>query len=51
MLMRARTFILAVAAIAVGYLVLTAPEVVGFAVMLLGAIAFWRSSRRWKVRR
>ncbi|MFI9636623.1 MULTISPECIES: hypothetical protein [unclassified Nocardia] len=51
MLMRARTFGLAVAAIAVGYLVLTAPEVVGFTVMSLGVIAFWRTSRRWKVRR
>jgi uncharacterized membrane protein len=49
--MRARTFCLAVAAVAVGYLALTAPEVVGFTVMLLGAVAFWLASRRWGVRR
>ncbi|MGY2093246.1 hypothetical protein [Nocardia gipuzkoensis] len=49
--MRARTFGLAVAAVAVGYLVLTAPEVVGFTVMVLGGVAFWRASRRWGVRR
>ncbi len=49
--MRARTFGFAVVAVALGYAVLTAPEVVGFTVMLLGAIAFWRSSRRWGVRR
>ena len=49
--MRARTFGFAFAAVAVGYLVLTAPSVVGFTVMLLGAIALWRASRRWGVRR
>lgn len=49
--MRARTFGLAVGAVAVGYLVLTAPEVVGLTVMLLGAIALWRGSCRWGVRR
>ncbi|WP_405180248.1 hypothetical protein OG225_02605 [Nocardia sp. NBC_01377] len=49
--MRAKTFGFALAAVAVGYLVLTAPGVVGFTVMLLGAIAFWRASRRWGVRR
>ncbi len=49
--MRAKTFGLALAAVAVGYLVLTAPGVVGFTVMLLCAVAFWRASRRWGVRR
>jgi hypothetical protein len=49
--MRARTFGLAVAAVAVGYLVLTAPEVVGITVMVLGGFALWRCSRQWGVRR
>ncbi|MBF6205934.1 hypothetical protein [Streptomyces gardneri] len=49
--MRARPYGLAFAAVAVGYLVLTAPAVVGFTVMLLGGFAFWRASRRWGVRR
>lgn len=44
--MRGRTFVLAVAVISIGFLVITAPEVVGFTVMLLGAFAMWRSSRR-----
>ncbi|WP_280422146.1 hypothetical protein [Nocardia carnea] len=49
--MRARTFGFALAAISVGFLVLTAPEVVGFTVMLLGAIALWRMRPRKGVRR
>ncbi len=49
--MRARTFGLAVAAVSIGFLMLTAPEVVGFTVMLLGAIAFWRIRPRKGVRR
>lgn len=49
--MRARTFGLAVAAISVGFVVLTAPEVVGLTVMLLGAVAFWRMRPRKGVRR
>ncbi len=49
--MRARTFGLAVGAISVGFLVLTAPEVVGFTVMSLGAIALWRFTRRSGLRR
>lgn len=49
--MRARTFGLVVAAVAVGYLVLTAPEVVGITVVLMGGFALWRSSRQWGVRR
>ncbi|MFE9323552.1 hypothetical protein ACIHDR_19555 [Nocardia sp. NPDC052278] len=49
--MRARTFGFAVAAVSIGYLVLTHPAVVGFTVMLLGAFAFWGASRRWGVRR
>jgi uncharacterized membrane protein len=49
--MRTRTFGLAVAGVSVGLLLLTAPEVVGFTVMLLGAIAFWRMRPRKGVRR
>jgi hypothetical protein len=49
--MRPRTFGFALVSVAVGYLVLTAPEVVGFTVMLLVAVALWRSGRRWGVRR
>lgn len=49
--MRARTFGLVAAAVAVGYLVLTAPEVVGITVMVLGGVALWRSSRQWGLRR
>ncbi|MEV6361336.1 MULTISPECIES: hypothetical protein [Nocardia] len=49
--MRARTFAIAVAAVSVGMLILTAPEVVGFTVMVLGAIALWRSSKRAGLRR
>lgn len=48
--MRARTFGIAVGAISIGFLVLTAPEVVGFTVMLVGALAFWRIRRRSGVR-
>ncbi|MGV9616282.1 hypothetical protein [Nocardia xishanensis] len=50
-MMRPRTFLVALSAVAVGYLVLTAPELVGFALMVFGAVALWRSSRRWAVRR
>ncbi|MGW6335018.1 hypothetical protein [Nocardia rhamnosiphila] len=49
--MRPRTFFFGIAALSIGYLVLVEPEVVGFAVMLLGAIALWRFSRRTGVRR
>lgn len=49
--MRARTFGLALAAVSIGFLVLTAPEVIGLTVMLLGAIAFWRMRPRSGVRR
>ncbi|MET7770176.1 hypothetical protein [Nocardia sp. NPDC005366] len=49
--MRAQTIGLALAAIVVGYLILAAPGVVGFTVMVLGAVALWRVSRRWGVRR
>lgn len=49
--MRTRTAVLAVAGVAVAYAVLTAPALVGFVVMVCGAIALWRASRRWGVRR
>ncbi len=49
--MRARTAGLAVAGVAVGYVLLTAPGVVGFVLMVLATVAFWRASRRWGVRR
>jgi hypothetical protein len=49
--MKARTFGFALAVVSVGFLVLTAPEVVGFTVMLLGAIALWRMRSRNGVRR
>lgn len=49
--MRARTFGFAVAVVSIGFLMLVAPEVVGFTIMLLGAIVLWRSTRRWGVRR
>ncbi|WP_328435508.1 hypothetical protein [Nocardia puris] len=43
---------MAIGAVAVGYLLLTAPDVVGFVVMLLGAVALWRMRpRRMGVRR
>ncbi|WP_157119827.1 hypothetical protein [Nocardia xishanensis] len=44
--MRARTFYVAIAGIAVGYFVLTAPELVGFTVMLLAVVALWRVAGR-----
>ncbi len=49
--MSLRMVLLAVSAMAVGYLLLTAPELIGFTLMLFGAVALWRSSRRWGVRR
>lgn len=49
--MRARTFGFAVAAVSVGYLVLTQPEVVGVMVMLLVLVAVWRFRPRIGVRR
>lgn len=44
--MRARTFGLAIAAVAIGYLVLRAPDLVGFTVMLLAVVALWRVAGR-----
>lgn len=50
--MRARSFGLAVAAVAVGYLLVTGQgAVVGFTLMVLGALWFWGRTRRWGVRR
>ncbi|MGW1741333.1 hypothetical protein ACWCPQ_21310 [Nocardia sp. NPDC001965] len=49
--MRARTFAVVLAVVSVGFLVLTAPEIVGLTVMLLGAVAFWRMRPRNGVRR
>ncbi len=42
---------LALAAVAVGYTVLAAPGVVGFVLMVSGAVWFWRAQRRWGARR
>ncbi|SNY89163.1 hypothetical protein SAMN04244553_6166 [Nocardia amikacinitolerans] len=44
--MRLRTIYLAFAAVAVGYFVLAAPELVGFTVMLLAVFALWRVAGR-----
>ncbi|WP_433714465.1 hypothetical protein ACQP2U_10325 [Nocardia sp. CA-084685] len=49
--MKARTFGVVVAAVAVGYLLLTNPEVVGVTVMLLVLVAVWRFRPRMGVRR
>ncbi|WP_459549897.1 hypothetical protein [Nocardia sp. X0981] len=49
--MRIRTFVMSVAAISIGFLILTAPEILAFSVMLLGAIALWRMRPRSGVRR
>lgn len=49
--MRARTFGVAVAAVAVAYAVLTVPALVGLTVMLVALVAIWRSARRMGVRR
>ncbi len=50
-MMRVRTFGFVVAVVAVGFLALSAPEFFGALVMLLGAVALWRSTRRAGVRR
>lgn len=49
--MRARTFMTAVALISVGYLALTAPDFLGFVLMVVGAVWLWRASKRAGVRR
>ncbi|MFD0362669.1 hypothetical protein ACFQZZ_14590 [Nocardia sp. GCM10030253] len=49
--MRARTAGFVVAVVSVGLVAFTAPHVVGITLMLLGAVALFRSTRRWGVRR
>ncbi|MGW5920731.1 hypothetical protein ACWFPY_17230 [Nocardia fluminea] len=49
--MRAKTLMTAVALLSVGYMVLTAPDVLGFLLMVAGAVWLWRSSKRAGVRR
>lgn len=49
--MRGRTFVTAVAVLAGGYMVLAAPDVLGFVLMVVGAVWLWRSSKRAGVRR
>ncbi|MGN2640610.1 hypothetical protein ACTD5D_31460 [Nocardia takedensis] len=49
--MRMRTLGIAFAVVAVGYMILTAPDLVGLVLMVCGAVWFWRVSRRSGVRR
>ncbi|MFD4432891.1 hypothetical protein [Nocardia sp. NPDC058497] len=49
--MRARTVMTAVAVLSIGYMVLVAPDVLGFVLMVVGAVWLWRSSKRAGVRR
>ncbi|MEU4416170.1 hypothetical protein [Nocardia salmonicida] len=49
--MRAKTFMTAVALLSVGCMVLIAPDVLGFVLMVVGAVWLWRSSKRAGVRR
>lgn len=49
--MRGKTLITAVAVMSIGYMVLTAPDVLGFVLMVVGAVWLWRSSKRAGVRR
>ncbi|WP_194828595.1 hypothetical protein [Nocardia sp. XZ_19_231] len=49
--MRAKTFTIAVALLSVGSLALIAPDVLGFVLMVVGAVWLWRSSKRAGVRR
>jgi hypothetical protein len=49
--MRAKTFMTAFALLSVGYMVLTAPDVLGFVLMVVGAVWFWRATKRAGVRR
>ncbi|TDP38746.1 hypothetical protein DFR75_103403 [Nocardia ignorata] len=49
--MRGKTLLTAVAVISVGYMVLTAPDVLGFVLMVVGAVWLWRSTKRAGMRR
>ena len=49
--MRARTFGVLLASVAVGFVLLTNPEVVAVTVMLLALVAIWRFRPRMGVRR
>lgn len=49
--MRGRTFMTAVALLSVGSLVLIAPDVLGFVLMVVGAVWLWRATKRAGARR
>jgi len=49
--MRGKTVLTAVGLLSVGYMVLVAPDVLGFVLMVFGAVWLWRSSKRAGVRR
>lgn len=49
--MRGKTLMTAVALLSVGYMVLVAPDVLGFVLMVVGAVWLWRASKRAGVRR
>ncbi|MFC8385849.1 hypothetical protein [Nocardia sp. NPDC057272] len=49
--MRAKTVLTAVALVSVGYTVLAAPDVFGFVLMVVGAVWFWRATKRAGMRR
>ncbi|MFD3427798.1 hypothetical protein [Nocardia fluminea] len=49
--MRAKTFMTAVALLSVGCMALIAPDVLGFVLMVVGAVWFWRATKRAGVRR
>lgn len=49
--MRGRTVMTAVAVLSIGYMVLVAPDVIGFVLMVVAAVWLWRASRRAGVRR
>lgn len=49
--MRGNGFVTAVAVLAVGSLVLIAPDVLGLVLMIVAAVWLWRASKRAGVRR
>ncbi|MEV0331883.1 hypothetical protein [Nocardia sp. NPDC050717] len=49
--MRGNSFLTAVAVLSVGSMILIAPDVLGFVLMVVAAVWLWRSSKRAGVRR